>query len=254
MTQLRPPLMVADEAYVNSFPAPAQVLLDGWLLRFAGGYTRRANSIAPLTDKIGDDVQAKIAACATLYAAQGLPPLYRIPSFHDAALDTTLAELGYAREGDTLVLQASIEAAAPVDAVELTEGFPTEEWLDAQALFSGGSETIRAARRRILGALGVPCVFAASRIDGPGSPIASLAMGAVHAGHLCLHMVVTDPAARRRGLSRQTVAAVMAWGRDKAGATTACLGVAAGNEAAITLYRGVGFRTDLYRYHYRRMS
>lgn len=34
----------------------------------------------------------------------------------------------------------------------------------------------------------------------------------------------------------------------------ACLQVAAGNAAAIPLYEGLGFRTELYRYHYRRLD
>ncbi len=243
-------LWAVDEAYVNSFPGLRQVVLDGWLLRFGGGYTRRANSVAPLTDRVAGDVRGRVEACAALYAAQGLPALFRIPSFHDPALDGILAAQGYTREGETLVLQAPLGPSYAADGVTLTPGTPPATWLEAQARLSGGSEAVRAARRRILDAIGVPCVFASAGLEG--LPIAAMAMGAVHAGHLCLHMVVTDPAARRRGLARRVVAAAMAWARDDVGARAACLGVDATNAGAIALYRGTGFGTELYRYHYRR--
>jgi ribosomal protein S18 acetylase RimI-like enzyme len=42
-----------------------------------------------------------------------------------------------------------------------------------------------------------------------------------------------------------------AWAKDQ-GAEGACLEVEAHNTPALALYDGVGLKTDLYRYHYRR--
>lgn len=133
--------------------------------------------------------------------------------------------------------------------VELSEGRPGSDWLDVQARLS---EPNVAERARILDALAVPCAFAGAQADGPGSPLASVAFGAVHGGVVCLHLVATDPAFQRRGLSRRVVSALLAWAHDRAGAQEASLQVAAENAGALSLYAKLGFRTELFRYQYYR--
>jgi ribosomal protein S18 acetylase RimI-like enzyme len=67
---------------------------------------------------------------------------------------------------------------------------------------------------------------------------------------MCLNLVATDPAFRRRGFSRDCVASILAWGA-RAGARGACLQVVSANAPAIALYEQLGFDQELYRYHYR---
>ena len=249
----------AEEAGLNALPAPRQVLLDGWLLRFADGCTRRANSVNPLWPGGALDIDARIRRCAALYAAQGLPCLFRIPSFQPPGLDAALDAHGYALpEGETRILLrpgpldlGSNGDGADGPGIELAEGQPGAEWLDAQARIAGDAARVADARRAMLAGLAIPAAFGAARPGGPGTPLASLAYAAVHDGLACINMVATDPAARRRGLSRRVLLRLLAWAR-MAGAEGACLQVAASNAAAIPLYEGLGFRTELYRYHYRR--
>ncbi len=239
-----------EAACLNGWPALRQVWFDGWLLRFSEGHTRRSNSVTPVAPS-SRDLRDKIAYCETLYARAGLPLIVRVPTMAETGLDAALDALGYAAEDETCVIYRDLDGCLPERGdAELSEGMPSEPWLEAHARFTGSATSSRSLQRKILAALAVPAVFAATRTaDGR---IASLAFGAVHDRIVCLNLVATDPGSRRQGLSRCTVSAVLAWARERAGAAAACLPVVASNMPAVALYRTLGFDTELYRYHYRR--
>src|SRR5439155_23712564 len=93
------------------FPALKQVLLAGWILRFAEGLSRRANSVNPLGPACADSV-AVIAAAESLYRGQGQPAIFRVPTIVDPALDQTLATQRYTAEGESCVLYGAPEGLA----------------------------------------------------------------------------------------------------------------------------------------------
>jgi len=55
-----------EELALTTWPALQQWLYDGWVVRFADGHTRRANSINPLYPS-HQDAAAKIAQCEQWY-------------------------------------------------------------------------------------------------------------------------------------------------------------------------------------------
>ena len=91
--------------------------------------------------------------------------------------------------------------------------------------------------------------FAAAFADGR---IAAVAF-AVHDGIACVNSVAADPEFHRRGYARKAISAVLSRAQDRCGATGACVPVVAANAPAVALYEGLGFRTEAYRYHYRRV-
>ena len=241
-----------EEACLNGWPALREVVFDGWLIRLADGHTRRTNSVNLLSPG-ALPLDRKIRYCETVYAAQGQPTIFCIPSNADSALSQALDRRGYGPPEDESCVLFKDFARTPLEPagdVVLDEGFPGGAWLDTLARLHEQGETAQSIHRRILQSLSIPAVFTAVRLED--GRLGALAYGAVHDGLVCVNSVVTDPALRRQGLARKAVSAVLTWAQERCGATGACLAVVADNAPARALYRGLGFDREVYRYHYRR--
>ena len=241
-----------EEACLNGWPALREVVFDGWLIRLADGHTRRTNSVNLLSAGTLP-LDHKIPYCETIYAAQGQPTIFCIPTGADPALSRALDRRGYGPPEDESCVLFKDFAEAPLEPagdIVLDEAFPGEAWLNAVARLHEQSETAQSTYAKILKNLSVPAVFTAVRRED--GRLGALAYGAVHDGLVCVNSVVSDPAFRRQGLARRAVAAVLGWAQARCGATGACLAVVANNAPARALYRDLGFDREVYRYHYRR--
>lgn len=234
-----------EETCLNAWPALREVLLDGWVLRFSAGLTRRANSANPLRPVSHVDLRA----CEMLYRRLGLPTIFRVVSLIDPLVDARLAEAGYTGEGESCVLYAPMDdiARGRDPDVKLLDQ-PAPEWFAAMAALQDHSSEQAAIYRRIVGQLAIPAAFAALSHEGN---TAAVAYGALHNGLLCYESVVTDRRRRRQGWGRRIVHALADWAKDQ-GAVGACLEVEAHNAPGRALYAAIGLTRELYRYHYRR--
>jgi N-acetylglutamate synthase len=236
-----------EEACLNAWPALRQAFLGGWVLRFSGGLTRRANSANPLGIE-RTDFDALIDGCEALYRHHRQPTIFRLPSLIGPEIDERLVARGYSSEGLSLVLYGAIDAMpAARDAAVRCSPRPTAAWLAAMAALQRQTKRQAALYRRIVAALVIPASFAELAGD---DGIAALAFGAIHDGVICYESVVSNPRRRRRGYARRVIASLAAWAQEQ-GATGACLEVEAANAPALALYAALGFK-ELYHYHYRR--
>jgi N-acetylglutamate synthase len=232
-----------EEASLNAWPAMAQLLLDGWLLRFARGFTKRANSVTPLYPG-HEPLERKIRACENLYARERLKTIFRITSIGDSAeLDGMLASRGYEYLDPTEVLCAELE---PEPAMPEIEPMPLDAWLDTYARLTGLPRDAQGLHAAILRAIPLPCCYA---VIGNGAPPVACGLAVLEHELLGLFDVVTAPEARRAGHGRALVTGLLAWGA-RHGARRAYLQMVADNVPAAGLYAGLGF-ARLYRYWYR---
>jgi hypothetical protein len=70
-----------EELSLNALPCLQQILDDGWVLRFAEGYTERANSVTPLylgTENLTENLTEKIKRCETVYRSWNLRSIFRL--------------------------------------------------------------------------------------------------------------------------------------------------------------------------------
>jgi GNAT superfamily N-acetyltransferase len=232
---------------MNAWPSPRQVLMEGWLLRAAGGPIRRTNSVNPLRASAYDPTPV-LAACEAIYAALGQSTLFRVPDLAEG-LDAALEAHGYETEGRTTTLFADLAAATPraSPAVELL-GAPDAGWVSVRTRVNGEDEQAGRVFHTMTHLIALPKTFAVRRSEGR---IAAVAYGAIDRGLLVVESVATDAACRGRGFATELVSTLMDWAVRRGG-DGACLQVVASNAPALAVYRKLGFVTDLHAYRYRR--
>ena len=232
-----------------AWPALEQSEYDGWVLRFAEGHTKRANSVNPLyPTTIG--VEEKIAVCEEAYAERGLPTIFRLTPFCEPSnLDDVLAERGYERVDRTLVMTRSLDAPdVPPDlgAHNAVRCVDLATWLDAfETLDLLPPESI-STRCRIVGR--IPSETIPTMADPADSPL-GMNLGVRDGRAVGLFALFVAERARRTGLGRALVTETLRIAADR-GATLAYLQVEEENGAARRLFDELGFQ-PIYPYWYR---
>jgi len=232
---------------MNAWPALQTMLYDGWVLRFANGYTRRANSVNPVCAST-IDLSTKISYCEKVYAKKGLRTIFKMTE--DACppdLDLVLKDKGYAREAETSVQVLMLDLVNPTadGRVEISERVD-DSWLDAFFRMSGADVRYRDTLSSILEKGLLDRCFA--RICSGGSIVACGA-GVREEKTVGLFDIIVEDRFRGRGLGRVITEGILAWARN-AGTERSYLQVMVDNSIALALYHKLGFR-EIYRYWYR---
>jgi ribosomal protein S18 acetylase RimI-like enzyme len=236
-----------EEAALNAWPALQQILLDGWILRFSKGYTKRANSVNPLyASRL--DVREKVDVCEQLYAEKRLRPVFRLtPISSPPDLDQVLESRGYWKADPTFVLHLDLRdhTIQPAPSRELrVEGL--DDWLYLFCRFSQSVTEKHQTHMEILQA--IPSKRLLVSLMYSGQPVAC-GLGVLENRYFGLFDLVTDPDQRNKGYGTQVVSGLLSWAQEQ-GAKHAYLQVMSKNEPARHLYAKLGFE-DVYQYWYR---
>jgi GNAT superfamily N-acetyltransferase len=245
-----------EEASLNAWPAMQQTFLDGWILRFSRGFTKRSNSIVPLYPPMQSThtMLQKIRYCENLYAREQLQTVFRLTSINepcpsqqgpdDETLDRVLRERGYELDEESLVLTADLTTQRTHQEIEL---LPLDHWLEAYCTLTGMTEPARSLHSVILQAIQGECAFGILR-DDRGEPTA-VGLAVVERELVGLFDIYTAKGRRGSGYGTRLVHGLLGWSREH-GAERAYLQMVEQNAPAAALYEGLGFQ-EIYRYWYR---
>lgn len=217
---------------------------DGWLLRFADGYTKRANSVTPLFPS-QLPLAEKITFCERTYAAKRLPCIFRLPSFAAPELDDVLVQRGYIRADQTFVLHRELHPLHTFTTAHIQHE-PLERWLTWWCRLSGAALDQYRVHAAMLQRIAAQPLFATLQINS--APVAC-GLGVLQDTLFGLFDVVTAPHQRNRGYGTQLIGVMLAWAVNN-GAQHAYLQVVETNTVALRVYTRLGFR-EAYRYWYR---
>ncbi len=219
-------------------------MMHGWRLRYAGGYTKRANSANSGLASCELDA-GQIADIEQRYRGRGLSPIFRLSSVSSPGqVDAVLERRGYRRvDPSWMMVLPGLEAVPPQASLRCLE---PETWLSAFLHVSGSTAAGQDMHLRMLRAIRGD---AARAVEYLGEDPVCCGLGVVHDDLLGLFDLATLAAQRRQGWATRLCGKLLAWGCD-AGAGSAYLQVTASNTHAIRLYEQMGFRRA-YDYWYR---
>jgi GNAT superfamily N-acetyltransferase len=225
----------------RAWPPLAEEPLGDWVLRWADGFTGRANSALAVGDP-GRPVPEALRAVCDFAHDRGITPMVQVlrdtPNEHAIAAEGWIEAKGHRRGHEVVVLTAPLTAAPAVDGVTVSDQ-PVAGWWE---LTLGPGEDSPAARSVLTGG---KVGYGVATLDGV---TAGVVRGALVDGWLHVGRLEVAPAFRRRGLASALMGAVGTWGVEQ-GAGRAVLQVAEGNSSALALYAGLGY-VPHHRYRY----
>jgi ribosomal protein S18 acetylase RimI-like enzyme len=238
-----------EEFSMNAWPALRTYVLDGWILRFAEGYTKRSNSISALYEGGEQDLADKIQKCEDLYRQAGQPVIFKMTPFVPSELDGLLEERGYRYVEPSLVMELDDLSAVPEPSAAgeiRIDDAVSRAWVDRLAVMNGmsakaGDTTMKLFEQPLL-ATGFFTLYE------QGAAVAC-GIGVTDRQYVGLFDIVTHPEHRNRGWGEQLIRHILKWGRER-GTSGSCLAVLRDNPPANRLYEKLGYRAS-YPYGYR---
>jgi len=240
-------ILKLEEIALNAWPALETIQIDGWVIRYANGVTKRSNSVNPIYAS-SQNIDEKIDFCEKFYLSKGIPVCFKITEIaQPSGLDEMLDKRGYAHKFDVLIQTMDIsmltgEMDKNIQLLEETDDL----WLDHYIKMNDSKPSDKPVYKQIIDNIQFPkCLFMLSLNE----VVIGCGLGVVEDKFIGLFDIVVDPQYRNQGFGKLLVENILKWGKNK-GAETAWLQVLADNAPALLLYEKVGLQ-EAYRYWYR---
>lgn len=245
-----------EELSMNAWPALRTDHYDGWVLRYANNYTKRANSIYPLYE--GHLLyEEKIAYCEAYYKQHQMPTTFKLhddESLH--ALDIYLEDHGYHVVDPTDMMVLDLENYVDEVSFEyrVSEGYGDEAARELASTLGVVSDSerdqlVRTTMSTMMAHISPECFYLFIEEDGE---VIATGNGVVEQAYVGVFNIGVKEAYRGRGYGKKIMQAIIKEGLIR-GANKSYLQVICKNEVALDLYASMGYK-KVYRYWYRRKN
>ncbi|MCR2821262.1 GNAT family N-acetyltransferase [Lederbergia panacisoli] len=240
-------IKMIEELSLNHWQPLSTLLYDGWVLRFAKGYTKRANSINPIYSST-INLDQKIEECESIYTKNKLRPTFKITPFvNPANLDDILQEKGYSLIDRTSIqtLELNQIKEPTLQSVTLDKNINLD-WIENFCRLNQIEENNKDTMIKMLSNISTKkCFISLYHKDR----VVACGLGVIEREYIGLYDIVTNINFRNQGFGEQLILNLLKWGKEN-GAKSSYLAVLLNNKPALKLYAKIGF-SEIYQYWYR---
>ena len=238
-----------EELTMNAWPSLQTLLLDGWIIRMAGGYTKRANSVNPVYS-FEKNIDEKIIYCENIYKNNNLPVIYKIIECDEyKILDKRLEELNYEKIDLTSVqIYNNIKETDYNNKNITVDNVFSENWKNCFFYCNNIKDIItidiinnmlKNIRHKII-----------SVYKMENGVFVGCGYGVIEKGFVGLFDIVVKEEYRGKGYGKEIVETILAKANET-GIKKAHLSVVINNIKAKNMYEKIGFK-EIYKYWYRK--
>ncbi|MCR8659673.1 GNAT family N-acetyltransferase [Paenibacillus endoradicis] len=239
---------------LNHWPALQTKEIDGWKLRTANGFTKRANCVSTLLGS-NENIIEKIARCEQYYDAIEQPTIFKLTPFSEPSLDGLLDQLNYIKQDVSLVMTMPLEKFHPVTMSSLQQTDEVKftllhhisiKWIEQYCKLSGTSEQLIPTIIDMMVAIQgeIVCCSCSSNNE-----VLAVGLAVIDNQYISLYNIITAEQHRNKGIARALITELLNVGMQN-GAHTSYIQVLSENPSARHLYEKLGYR-EQYPYWYR---
>lgn len=252
-----------EELAINAWPALQTNLYDGWVLRFADGFTKRANCVSPLYNS-SLPLEVKLDFCEKEYSRRNLPVVYKLTPDTPEELNQELEKRRYTRSESIAVKVLRLEGYVirkdivngdivgdgdsdikDADGIEVATGFG-EEWLDDLIKCSELCLEDQITKRKLLQNICTEVISVSKQVH---ESRVGFGYGVIENNIMGIFGIMVADEHRGQGYGREIMNRLLS-AAARRGIERVYLQVSVVNIKAVKLYESLGFE-DEYQYWYR---
>lgn len=233
-----------EEVMLNALPSLNTMYYDGWILRFAEGYTKRANSVNILNSS-SLPPKEKIIHCEEIYKKKNQPTIFKVSPI-SISIDDILVQRGYQMVEKTNIMRMNLDSFERGHTQAVVKEGLNETW---QGHYFELNETnpamipyAKRVQKRILDT--VLCAELSLNDE-----VVACGMAVVENDQVGLYDIIVSKEHRRKGYGQDICSSLLEQSRLH-GAKRAYIQVVETNTKAVNLYKKLGYQ-ESYDYWYR---